>query len=366
MPTPRIENLTTRWPQRHGGGSPAWAEWCFVRVCIRHFRVRFLLMLAILMTGGLLFMTLEPEKDHSLLRATYYTFSLVFAEPPEAFPTSRILQSLFFLVPILGLTIIIEGVVDFALMLRDRRRFERSWCTMLAASFKEHIVIVGLGRLGYRTFLILRRMGVPVVVIERDPTNQFIEVVRRDGSPLLIGDARRESLLKEANVAQARSVVLATDDDMANLEAALDARRIAPDVRVVVRMFDQNIADKVRDGFNIHLAMSQSAISAPTFATCALAPATINSFIVGDELLAMQRWLVRAGGPLCGKSVNDIMCTHHLNVVEHHRPSTGERRMCPDPTVQFEAGDGLIIQGPVRTLELLRAKAVSDAMVDTL
>ncbi|PJF24743.1 MAG: hypothetical protein CUN53_16300, partial [Phototrophicales bacterium] len=56
----------------------------------------------------------------------------------------------------------------------------------------------GFGKLGYRIFLVLRKLGEPVVVIERDAHNQFLEEVRRDGSPLLVGDARREALLAAA------------------------------------------------------------------------------------------------------------------------------------------------------------------------
>jgi Trk K+ transport system NAD-binding subunit len=363
MPIPRIEDIRDSHP-RHGSGSRLWAEWCFFRVCFRHFRLRFLLMAIILLTGAVLFRWLEPEKNHSLAKATYYTFSLIFGEPPEDFPKSRVLQSLFFIVPILGLTVIIEGVIDFALIVRDRRKFERTWCKMLAESFHNHIVLVGLGRLGVRTFMTLRRLGAAVVVIERDPDNQFLDEVRRDGSPLLIGDARREALLVDANIAGARSIVLATNDDMANLEAALDARKINADIRVVLRMFDQNMADKVRDGFNIHLAMSQSAISAPTFATCAMAPATVNSFIVGDTVVAMQRWIVREGGPLCGQTIAEIMRNQRVTIVEHHRP-TQDPTICPNPDTLLEAGDGLMVQGPLSTLERRRQQTMHGVKPDT-
>lgn len=352
MPVPRIDDLR---PSRrtHGAGSRWWSEWCFVRVCFRHFRLRFLLMAIVLSVGGLLFMLLEPEKEHSFVRAVFYTFALVFGEPPEEFPRSPLLQSLFFLVPVLGLTIIIEGIVDFALMMRDRRRFERSWCTMLANSFQDHVVLVGLGRLGFRTFRVLRLLGEAVVVIERSPDNEFLEEVRRDGSPLLIGDARREALLEDANIRKARSILLATDDDLANLEAALDARKMNPAIRVVLRMFDQNMADKVRDGFNISLAMSQSAISAPTFATCAILPTTVNSFIVGDRIVAMQRWLVRRGGPLDGITVAETTRRHQVGVVQHHR-SPAEAVLHPDPDLRLEPGDGVMIQGTIEALGALR------------
>jgi Trk K+ transport system NAD-binding subunit len=334
-----------------------------VRVCLRHFRVRLLLLALILVTGAMLFKRFEPEKRHSLAEATYYTFSLIFGEPPEAFPRARTLQTLFFIVPILGLTVIIEGIVDFTLILRDRRRFEKRWCVMLSSSFKNHIVLVGFGRLGFPTFQILRRLGEAVVVIERDPNNEFLEEVRRDGSPLLIGDARREAILEDANIARARSIILASGDDLANLETALDARTLNPEIRVVLRMFDQNMADKVRDGFNIHLAMSQAALAAPAFATCALAPSTVTSVIVGDRLVAMQRWLVRRDGPLCGKTVAEVMRRYQVCIVEHCRPPASGT-VCPDPELHLKPGDGLMLQGLIQSLEKLRQRAVPKLSTD--
>ncbi len=333
--------------------SRLWREWCFVRAAFIRFRGRLLLIAVILLGGGLLFQRLEPEKGHSLLQAMYFTWALVFGEPPEAFPQSHVLQLLFFAVPVLGLTVIIEGIVDLAFLLRDRKRYERGWCCMMASSMSGHVVLVGFGKLGFRTFLHLRDLGSSVVVIERDPGNQFLEDVRQDGSPLLIGDARREAILHDANIAKARAIVLATDDDLTNLEVALDAQKIAPDIRVVLRMFDQNMADKVADSFNIHVAMSQSAISAPAFATVAVEPSVISGTVVGENLIAIQRWHVRAGGPLCGKTVADVMVDYHLGVTEHRSKAAGAT-LFPPPDTPLVDGDELLVQGTLEGLKSLK------------
>jgi voltage-gated potassium channel len=353
MPIPRIEQLELARPRgSNRRGSRLWREWCFIRVVFRHFGVRFGIMAALLLGGAVLFKALEPEKKHSFPQAMYNTWSLVFAEPPEAFPRSTVLRIMFFIVPILGLTVIIEAIIDFALMLRERRRFERSWCIMLAKSFSNHIVLVGFGRLGYRIFTLLRKLGEAVVVIERDPNGQFLAELRRDGSPLLIGDARRDQLLVEANIAQARSVICATDDDMANLEIALDARRIVPKIRVVLRLFDQNLADKLSEGLNIHLAMSQSALSAPTFAISAIAPAIVDSFMLGSQLVVMQRWLVRQDGPLYERTVGEVTSELGVGVVEH-TPAGSRPALLPPPSTRLEAGDGVVLQGPLDVLSRL-------------
>lgn len=334
-----------------------WREWCFYRVVFAHFRKRFLLMAIVLGGGALTFYAIEPDIVDTPQKALYYTWSLAFGEPPQSFPDSPWLQILFFIIPVLGLTLIIEGIVDFALMLRDRRRNERSWCTMMASNSRNHIILVGLGRLGFKTYKLLHQMGEQVVVIERMKENQFLEDVRRDSTPLLIGDARREAILSDANVTAARSIILATTDDLANLEIALDAHRANPDIHVVLRMFDQNMADKVQAGLNISIAMSQSAISAPAFAMAAVEPGTINSLLLDDEVVVIQRWEVETGGPLCNRSVGDLLGEYQCSVIERRTRGNGKPVHFPPPDTQLIPGDTLLLQGKLDTLTELRKRA---------
>ena len=338
-------------------GTRLWREWCFLRVVLRHVSLRVVLLVVLLLIGGLLFQRLEPEKHHSLAKAMYYTWALVFAQAPEDFPDALALQVMFFVVPALGLAVILEAIVDCALILRDRRRNERSWCKVMAASLSNHVIQIGLGKLGYRVFCLLRQLGQQVAVIERNAGNQFLEDVRRDGSPLFIGDARREALLGDAHAATARCIILATNDDLANLEIALDARRINPRIRVVLRMFDQNMADKIKSGFNLQVAMSQSAISAPAFVLAALERPVVSSLMVDDQLVVMERWPVQSDSVFCGRTVGEIMAAHALAVVEH-RPATGPRRLFPAPDVRVASGDEVLVQGLFESLRRLRGQAV--------
>ncbi|MBI5363853.1 MAG: NAD-binding protein [Planctomycetes bacterium] len=212
-----------------------------------------------------------------------------------------------------------------------------------------HVVLVGLGKLGWRIYSILTRLGHEVVVIERNGECSFLDDVRRDGAAVLIGDARREQWLVDANVKGARSIVIATNDDLANLEIALDARRIHPKVHVVMRMFDPNMAEKVREGFGIQRAFSASAIAAPAFATAALERAIESSIVVDDEIVVSQRWTVEAGGELEGWSVGELATKRALGVIEHRRKD-GAKRFFPGPDTRFAAGDELVVQGTLDAL----------------
>jgi voltage-gated potassium channel len=214
----------------------------------------------------------------------------------------------------------------------------------MANAYSNLVVLVGLGRLVFRTFLLLRRLGQPVVVIERDENNPFLEGVRQDGSPLFVGDGRRDAVMREANVAGARSILLCTSDDLANLEMALDARSLAPGIHIVLRMFDPNLAEKIGKGLDIPVVISQSAISAPSFALRALDEDNLGSFTVQDELIVLRRVPVSELKSLAGATVADAMERWGVAVLERS-PAHGQRELLPPPSTRFDPGDVLVLQG---------------------
>jgi K+/H+ antiporter YhaU regulatory subunit KhtT len=77
----------------------------------------------------------------------------------------------------------------------------------------------------------------------------------------------------------------------------------------------------------------------------------------------MQRYLVRSAGPLVGKSIGHVMRAYAMLVVQHS-PVDGEPALCPDPETVLRAGDGVLLQGALSTLERFRRKSVGGAMMD--
>jgi voltage-gated potassium channel len=348
-----IDNLRVRASGWREWRYRLWREWCFLVAIVRHRGLSIGALILLLLVGSELLAADDMGARADTFQRVYAVWNLIFGQPVGELPTSWWGRSLLFILPILGLTVIVETIVEVGSMVRDRRSHEQSWCTIMSQSMSGHVVLVGLGKLGFRTFSLLRKLGRRVVVIECNGQNKFLDDVRRDGSPLLVGDARRDKLLEDANVAEAESIILATSDDMVNLEAALDARRLNPRIRVILRMFDQQMADKVRDGFNIKLAMSQSAISAPAFATAAIEPSIVGSVVVSDRLIVMMRWSVGQHPGIAGMTVGELLQTHGVSVVERTSPP-GAAELFPPPITRIDRGDELLLQGPFETLMSLR------------
>jgi hypothetical protein len=92
--------------------------------------------------------------------------------------------------------------------------------------YRGHIVIAGLGRMGFLLTRTLRRSGRRVVVLERDEDNDNVERCREIGAPVLIGNATDRALLRKARTARASHLISVLGDDGANAEVAGRVREL--------------------------------------------------------------------------------------------------------------------------------------------
>lgn len=133
-----------------------------------------------------------------------------------------------------------------------------------------HMIVCGAGDVGSRVLECLLLTDAETVVVERNPDGRFNQRIRDLGIPLLIADATLEETLERAGVMSARTIICATDQDMINLEIALNARALNPAIRIVLRIYDHDFAKYMRNHFGFDIALSSSAIAATAFAEAAL------------------------------------------------------------------------------------------------
>lgn len=219
----------------------------------------------------------------------------------------------------------------------------------MSKTYSGHVVLCGLGRVGRRTLEQLLALEEDVVVLEKNAENINLTFAKKHGVPVMIGSGREEGILDDLNVAEAKSIICATDNDLVNLETALDARKIKPDIRVVLRMFDQEMASKVREAFDISLAFSTAAQAAPLFATSSSDRSIVNSFYVGDQLLVVARLRVNQESELIGQTIREIGGSKHVFFLTHTRG--GVDNHYPNGDVDFRSGDQLIVQAEPAVLK---------------
>ena len=258
-------------------------------VLLKESRNALILFLVILTIGTLAFhfKYIYPGTNQclNLSEALYATFTLVLFNPEIPYPGQWYLQVLFFIIPIFGLAAATDGVLRFGSALLSKQARGQKWQVAMASTYHDHIIVCGVGKVGYRVIQELLKFEKDVVAIEENPEGRFVEKVKALGIPIILSDARRSETIIKAGVEKADAIIPCTDDELTNLDIALDAREINPDIRVVMRMFDADFAKRIEKGFGIHSAFSTSAVSAPIFASAAIRENIKHSFYIGENLL---------------------------------------------------------------------------------
>jgi Trk K+ transport system NAD-binding subunit len=175
------------------------------------------------------------------------------------------------------------------------------------ASIRDHVIVCGLGSIGYRVALGIRERGVKVVVVEPDENGRFVAAARALGIPVVVGDARQAEVLTRVGLERCRAICTVTSDDLINLTAALNARAIRPDLRVVLRLFDPELALRAQHGLSIRFTRSVSHLAAPAFAAAAIGSQVEASIPVGDKrVLLFARIRAAPGSPLARLPISTL------------------------------------------------------------
>jgi voltage-gated potassium channel len=327
-------------------------NWRDLRVLLRAFSRPLLLFLGTWFVCGLLYWVLADlanvPDEPGLAESIFLVLQMMFLQANMSFPEPWYLQIFLFVMPVVGIILLSAGAANLGVKLFNRSARGQDWEVALASTYSDHVIVCGLGKLGYRVTLQLLEFGQSVVAIESDPNRVFIAPIRERDVPVIIGDARQRAVLRKAGIERASAVVCATQDELGNLDIALDARELHPDIKVVLRMFDETLASKVEKGFGIHTAFSMSALSAPAFAAAATRAHIDYSFYVGGTLLHVSQINIDADSPLLGLNLETAERRFNMTIVMHQ--TDGDLHLHPTSDELIKEGDTLVVFATLETL----------------
>ncbi|MEZ4545271.1 MAG: TrkA family potassium uptake protein [Cyanobacteriota/Melainabacteria group bacterium] len=281
-----------------------------------------------------------PPHHHSFLGVAYDTLLLTFFEQPIPFVDDLRLIPVFF------------GFAHSRASGHRRRcgqarqsggsyQFSQEWQKLVAASYQNHVIICGLGNVGKRVAEQLLKFEEEIVCIETREDSKFIAEMTRLRVPVLIADATRASVLEEANIKQAKALMALTDKDLNNLETALTARELNPEIRIVMRMFDQSLADKVKNSLGIECVYSASALAAPVFAQSVVSENLLSSFQFGSTLVNAYQIVIDEDSRFAGMKIDDVRKEYEITVLMHDRQGSVDWN--PPTDIILTLGDKLLI-----------------------
>ncbi|MFC5853024.1 potassium channel family protein [Streptomyces chlorus] len=246
--------------------------------------------------------------DHPL-HATYVTLLDLFAinEPAHHDSLGRqILQLLSGLVGLLLLPVMLAAVLEALGTFRTVSALRKP-----PRGLSRHVVLLGLGKIGTRVLTRLRELHIPVVCIEADPEARGMATARRLGVPVVLGDVTQEGVLEAAKIHRADALLALTSADTTNLEAVLYGRALRADLRVVLRLYDDEFATAVYRTLRaahpdaVTRSRSVSHLAAPAFAGAMMGRQILGAIPVERRVLLFAALTVGGHPQLEGKTVGE-------------------------------------------------------------
>ncbi len=131
----------------------------------------------------------------------------------------------------------------------------------------DHVVIAGGGRVGFQIAQVLKRLGMPFVIIELD--QRRVEQARVEGMPVVYGDASHEIVLEAARLGSAVLLLITTPGIVVARSIVVHAQRLNKGIEIVARISgaefietfkDLNVPELVLPEFEAGLEMTRKAL----------------------------------------------------------------------------------------------------------
>jgi len=330
------------------------ASWRDTLLLIREFGWPLLIFVLTMVGAGILYYLLASlalMPIDSLVESVYLVLALSFLQPIGEFPNVWYLQIFYFVMPIIAVGILAFGLADFGRMFFNRKARSKEWEMAVASTFNNHVVLIGLGHLGFRVAGELRELDQDVVVIEFNPKADLIAAAHDMDIPVIEDNGKRKEALKKAGTVKARTIVICTQNDNLNLQIAFKARKLNPNIHVIVRIFDNDFAQALEEQFSFK-AMSATRMAAPTFAAAAAGVDITRPITVEGESLSLARLDVQSRSELANQTVADVEQVYDVSVVLLRRNSESDYHPAGDK--QLSAGDVLaVLAGPEQISRLV-------------
>lgn len=268
-------------------------------------------------------------------------FQLTFADMPsdgrlDIFPV---------VVPLVGLplfTFFGLKVINVIRVFFVRAERGQEWQkALIASTVDRHILVCGLGRIGYRVAkTLMLDYDQPVTGINDTPS-ELVQELLATGMPVILGSADQEEVLKNAGAGRASVVVVCTNQDWVNLEAVAHIRQLNPRARVILRLFEDELADEIKAHFRVDAIISRSAVAALSFTYAAIGGKIVETFKLAGKRYVLAQVPIEPASPLVGQTIIQVAREQDVTVVCHNRGAA--LTVEPRPETRLEPGDNLFV-----------------------
>ena len=222
----------------------------------------------------------------------------------------------------------------------------------------EHVVACGFGNTGELLAKALCEEDVPFVIV--DQNEDRIEEAQRQGYLVLLGDATNESVLTEAGICRAKTLVTNLPTDAENVFITLTARNLCPSVDIIARAEQPSTVSKLQQA-GANRVVQPDVSGARLMARMVTRPTTADLIELVAESsfhdMELDEILIREGAGIVGVNVRETEAhrKHRLLVVAIKR-ADNTMIFNPDGDYEFAVGETMILMGRDADIDRFRTQ----------
>jgi len=307
------------------------------------------------------FMGLE---HYSLVDAFYMTVitasTVGFGEVHPLSDLGRLFTSFYILFNLLVVAYLVSVLTTYIFDGELRHLFRMIRADQEIKAFRDHVIVCGFGRNGYKAYDELRHSGTRAVVVEQNQAllNAAAEAGHRQ-IPAVLGDATTETALRQAGIEHARALITALPKDADNVFVALTARELNPRITIIARASARSSVSKLISAGANSVVMPDE-IGGSHMANLIIRPEVIKfldmiSGLDPNKLRLEELPYHELKPTLRGRSIRelDVRSRTGATIIALRRGEGGDLEVSPAADYRTAAGDVLLVLGNEAQIQAL-------------
>ncbi|MCX7597099.1 MAG: NAD-binding protein, partial [Fischerella sp.] len=304
-------------------------------------------VLLLILFGTTILKAAHPEQ--SWLQALYVTGVMLLGSYDTVFGALNLSDSTPLWMRFLNLSYMLAGTASIAVL------YALLTESLLAAKFElpnkrppvpqqDHVVLIGLNRVGRQVATYLQKLKQPLVGV----SNTALEPSVLPEMPLIVGDFR--DALLEVNLATARSVMVATDNEMASLEIGLLAHATNPDATLAIQTFEPDFSNNLARLLPYAKVLCSYSLAAEAFAAAVFGDHILDLLRLNDQTVLVAEYYVQPEDSLQGLLLAEVAHGYGVVPILYQDYTQTAALLLPSDDTKLKAGDRLIVLATVDSL----------------
>ncbi|MBS3099938.1 NAD-binding protein [Candidatus Pacearchaeota archaeon] len=208
----------------------------------KRIRIFILIMILLFIAGIFGFKLITGISFGDSFLRTLQTLAFIFNEESTIY--ERLLEIFLAIVGVFIIWWVLWSIADMLLDGNLRKYLKTRFYSFLIKRMKNHIIIVGGGRVGEEIAKVISVKKIPFLIIESDPA--VASSLRKKKYMIIEGSGLNEEMLKKARIEKALKLIIASPNTEDNVMITLTAKEMNPKIEVHSRCEKPSLVSKLK------------------------------------------------------------------------------------------------------------------------